>query len=194
MAQQDGVRREGSRALAVGRPEAIPQLIPDKLYFRIGEVARICAVPSYVLRFWEREFPQLRPAKGGTGQRLYRRRDVEMALRVRQLLYEEGYTIPGARQCLRETGRIASQSGGTEDVAANAPAGDLRLREMRAELEEIVRMLGGPERRRTVMASERQRHPVRRRAVLEAGTMPLFEVLERSGLGDLVRGSEADER
>src|SRR6202030_105898 len=75
--------------------------IPDKLYFRIGEVARLCEVPAYVLRFWESEFPQLKPHKGGTGQRLYRRRDVEMALRVKTLLYDEGYTIPGARQVFK---------------------------------------------------------------------------------------------
>src|ERR1700733_4656606 len=75
--------------------------IPDKLYFRIGEVARLCEVPAYVLRFWESEFPQLKPNKGGTGQRLYRRRDVEVALRVRSLLKEEGYTIPGARSVLK---------------------------------------------------------------------------------------------
>src|SRR5260221_349531 len=60
--------------------------IPDKLYFRIGEVARLCDIPAYVLRFWESEFPQLKPHKGGTGQRLYRRRDVEMALRIKSLL------------------------------------------------------------------------------------------------------------
>src|SRR5271165_5915813 len=75
--------------------------IPDKLYFRIGEVARICEVPAYVLRFWESEFQQLKPNKSGTGQRLYRRRDVEMALRVKTLLKEEGYTIPGARAVLK---------------------------------------------------------------------------------------------
>ena len=75
--------------------------IPDKLYFRIGEVAALCGVPAYVLRFWESEFPQLKPNKGGTGQRLYRRRDVEVALRIRALLYEGKYTIPGARQALR---------------------------------------------------------------------------------------------
>src|ERR1700733_4299829 len=75
--------------------------IPDKLYFRIGEVARLCEIPAYVLRFWESEFPQLKPNKGGTGQRLYRRRDVEMALRVKSLLKDEGYTIPGARQVLK---------------------------------------------------------------------------------------------
>ena len=76
-------------------------LIPDKLYFRIGEVAKLCDVPAYVLRFWESEFPQLKPHKGGTGQRLYRRRDVEMALRIKSLLYNEGYTIPGARQVFK---------------------------------------------------------------------------------------------
>src|ERR1700727_3733668 len=75
--------------------------IPDKLYFRIGEGARLCEVPAYVLRFWEGEFPQLKPNKGGTGQRLYRRRDVEMALRIKTLLYDEGYTIPGARQAFK---------------------------------------------------------------------------------------------
>ncbi len=64
--------------------------IPDKLYFRIGEVARLCDVPAYVLRFWESEFPQLKPHKGGTGQRLYRRRDVEMALRVKEPPLQRG--------------------------------------------------------------------------------------------------------
>lgn len=75
--------------------------IPDKLYFRIGDVARLCEVPAYVLRFWETEFPQLKPNKGGTGQRLYRKRDVEMALRIKSLLYDQGYTIPGARQVFK---------------------------------------------------------------------------------------------
>src|ERR1700742_369065 len=79
--------------------------IPDKLYFRIGDVARLCEVPTYVLRFWESEFPQLKPNKGGTGQRLYRRRDVETALQIRRLLYDEGYTIPGARQFLKTESR-----------------------------------------------------------------------------------------
>ena len=75
--------------------------IPDKLYFKIGEVAELCGVPTYVLRFWESEFPQLKPNKGGTGQRLYRRKDVETARRIRELLYEGKFTIPGARQALR---------------------------------------------------------------------------------------------
>ena len=76
-------------------------VIPDKLYFRIGEVARLCRLPAYVLRFWETEFSQLKPVKSSTGQRMYRRKDVESVLRIKQLLYEEGFTIPGARQHLR---------------------------------------------------------------------------------------------
>ncbi len=76
-------------------------LIPDKLYFRIGEVAALCHLPAYVLRFWESEFPQLKPVKSSTGQRMYRKRDVESVLRIKQLLYEQGFTISGARQQLR---------------------------------------------------------------------------------------------
>jgi DNA-binding transcriptional MerR regulator len=77
-------------------------IIPDKLYFRIGEVARLCRLPAYVLRFWESEFPQLKPVKSSTGQRMYRRRDVESVLRIKKLLYEDGFTIAGARGQLKE--------------------------------------------------------------------------------------------
>jgi len=76
-------------------------VIPDKLYFRIGEVAKLCRLPAYVLRFWETEFPQLKPVKSSTGQRMYRHKDVESVLRIKKLLYEEGFTIAGARQQLR---------------------------------------------------------------------------------------------
>ena len=75
-------------------------MIPDKLYFRIGEVSTLCKLPAYVLRFWESQFPQLKPNKSGTGQRLYRKRDVEMALRIKELLYEDQYTIAGAKKRL----------------------------------------------------------------------------------------------
>jgi DNA-binding transcriptional MerR regulator len=77
-------------------------LIPDRLYFRIGEVATLCRLPAYVLRFWETEFSQLRPVKSSTGQRMYRRKDVENVLHIKRLLYEEGFTIAGARQHLRD--------------------------------------------------------------------------------------------
>jgi DNA-binding transcriptional MerR regulator len=76
-------------------------VIPEKLYFRIGEVARLCCLPAYVLRFWETEFPQLKPIKSNTGQRMYRHKDVENVLRIKNLLYNEGFTIAGARQQLR---------------------------------------------------------------------------------------------
>jgi DNA-binding transcriptional MerR regulator len=76
-------------------------IIPDKLYFRIGEVSTLCNLPAYVLRFWETEFPQLKPVKSSTGQRMYRRKEVETVLRIKQLLYGEGFTIAGARQQLR---------------------------------------------------------------------------------------------
>ncbi len=77
-------------------------IIPDKLYFRIGEVAHLCRLPAYVLRFWETEFPQLKPVKSSTGQRMYRKRDVESVVRIKKLLYEDGFTIVGARAQLRE--------------------------------------------------------------------------------------------
>ncbi len=80
-------------------------MIPDRLYFKIGDVARICELETYVLRFWESQFPQLKPNKSGTGQRLYRRRDVEMVLAIKRLVHAEGYTISGARQVLEQVHR-----------------------------------------------------------------------------------------
>src|SRR5271166_4136360 len=91
--------RNRAAAKAVKTAEVI---IPDKLYFRIGEVAGLCRLPAYVLRFWETEFPQLKPVKSSTGQRMYRKRDVESVVRIKRLLYEDGFTIAGARVQLRE--------------------------------------------------------------------------------------------
>ncbi|HWF92968.1 MAG TPA: MerR family transcriptional regulator [Terriglobales bacterium] len=85
--------------------------IPERLYFRIGEVATLCHLPAYVLRFWETEFPQLKPIKSSTGQRMYRRKDVEGVLRIKKLLYEEGFTIAGARQHLRGEGKSDKKQG-----------------------------------------------------------------------------------
>jgi DNA-binding transcriptional MerR regulator len=91
------------------KPVSGEVIIPDKLYFRIGEVSRLCGLPSYVLRFWETEFNQLKPSKSGTGQRMYRKIDVESVLRIKKLLYDQGFTIAGARQQLRaETKRKQS--------------------------------------------------------------------------------------
>jgi DNA-binding transcriptional MerR regulator len=76
------------------------QEIPDKLYFRIGEVARLAGIKPYVLRYWETEFSGLGPKKSGTGQRLYRRKDVELVLEIKRLLYDKRFTIEGARKFL----------------------------------------------------------------------------------------------
>jgi DNA-binding transcriptional MerR regulator len=82
----------------------LPSGIPDKPYFKIGEAARICAVKPHVLRYWETEFRSLRPQKSKSQQRVYRRKDLEHLLRIRHLLYEERFTIEGARSRLRELG------------------------------------------------------------------------------------------
>jgi DNA-binding transcriptional MerR regulator len=74
--------------------------IPNKLYFRIGEVAKLAGIKPYVLRFWESEFAGLGPKKSGTGHRLYRRKDVELVLEIKRLLYEKRFTIEGARKVL----------------------------------------------------------------------------------------------
>ena len=90
--------------------------IPDKLYFRIGDVSQLCGLEAYVLRYWETEFPQLKPNKGGTGQRLYRKRDVEMVLEIKRLLYTEGFTIAGARRLLAERRRPETPGDGVGSV------------------------------------------------------------------------------
>src|ERR1700692_187567 len=81
-------------------------VIPEKIYFRIGEVSSLAQLPTYVLRFWETEFPQLKPTKSSTGQRMYRRKEVEFVMQIRKLLYEDGFTIAGARERLREEARF----------------------------------------------------------------------------------------
>src|ERR1700730_4879185 len=81
--------------------------IPNKLYFKIGEVSSLLTVEPYVLRFWETEFPKLAPKKTDKGQRMYRRKDVELLLQIKHLLYEKKYTIEGARQFLQGAGKVA---------------------------------------------------------------------------------------
>jgi DNA-binding transcriptional MerR regulator len=76
--------------------------IPDKFYFKIGEVSEIAGIPAYVLRFWETEFKQIKPKRTDAGQRLYRRQDVALVLRIKHLLYDRKFTIEGARQLLKE--------------------------------------------------------------------------------------------
>ena len=104
--------------------------IPDKLFFRIGEVSRILTLKPSVLRFWETEFPTLAPHKSRTGQRLYRRDDLELLRQIKQLLYHEKLTIEGARQRLKRRTPVTEQ----------AIAPDL-LQEIRRQLLDIRRML-----------------------------------------------------
>src|SRR5271154_5735813 len=84
--------------------------IPAKNFFRIGEVSRLTATKTFVLRYWETEFPMLQPVKSAKGHRLYRRQDIDTVLAIKRLLYDEGFTIAGARRHLRE------QNGGGADA------------------------------------------------------------------------------
>jgi DNA-binding transcriptional MerR regulator len=113
---------------------------PEKIYYRIGEVSRITGVQPYVLRYWESEFRWMAPAKSRTRQRLYRKRDIEIIQLIKRLLYEERFTIAGARKQLRELGvsrALESQRGDVPPMIE--PRG--HLRRIRAELEGIRALL-----------------------------------------------------
>lgn len=126
-----------ARKKTTGKHAGDAVLIPDKLYFRIGEVATLCRLPAYVLRFWESEFPQLKPVKGSTGQRMYRKRDVESVLRIKQLLYEQGFTIAGARQQLRSE----NKSDRTQTAIPFPFQSSAEIQHIRQGLREILTML-----------------------------------------------------
>lgn len=135
---------------AVGSPG-----IPDRLYFKIGDVAQICGVETYVLRFWETQFPQLKPNKSGTGQRLYRRREVELAVEIKRLVHGEGYTIAGARHALESGQRRGAEqaapaalpellSTATPSLASPVPRSESEkaaILRVKSELREIAAML-----------------------------------------------------
>ena len=107
----------------------IDPVIPNKLYFRIGEVAKLAGIKPYVLRFWESEFNGLGPKKSGTGHRLYRRKDVELVLEIKRLLYEKRFTIEGARKILE-----SKPKRGTETAAAKPGAAGTTGRRQQGEL------------------------------------------------------------
>jgi DNA-binding transcriptional MerR regulator len=123
------------------------QSVPKKLYYRIGEVCALVGVEAHVLRYWETEFPGLAPPKNRAGQRTYRPKDIELLLTIRQLLYEEGYTIAGARkrlvQRLRELKDAAvpteTRVAGKDRERVPGPA--QKLSEVREELENILTLL-----------------------------------------------------
>jgi len=127
--------------------------IPDRLYFKIGDVARLLKVEPYVLRFWESQFPQLKPNKSGTGQRLYRKRDVEIAVEIKRLVYGEGYTLSGARQVLGQQKRAEitapAAAGTAKPTVGKTPAvrpdkAAALLGRVRIELREIAGLLASP--------------------------------------------------
>ena len=150
-----------------------PPTIPDRLYFKIGDVARLCGVETYVLRFSESQFPQLKPNKSGTGQRLYRRRDVELALEIKRLVHRDGYTLSGARTVLEQGHRRTPKRDDSQDSLPMEADQGKRLDAVaaaighaRAELREIANLLGAP-----------AEQPVRRRnrlAPIRAASGSLF--------------------
>ncbi len=128
-------------------PASLPE-IPRKRYFAIGEVAELCAVKPHVLRYWEQEFPQLKPSKRRGNRRYYQHDDVQMVRRIRSLLYEQGFTIGGARQQLKEQPRAAFEtvaplvSSATSPTAPSEPAVNRKQRELgqiRDELEALLK-------------------------------------------------------
>jgi len=123
-------------------PEVNAQEIQDKLYFRIGEVSKLVGVKPYVLRYWESEFAGLTPKKSGTGHRLYRRKEVELLLEIKRLLYDKRFTIEGARKTLEGKAKPTAPAR----VKAAPPQGQLfatgpDLTQLRRELEAILEIL-----------------------------------------------------
>ncbi len=104
--------------------------IPDKRYFKIGEVSELAEVEPYVLRYWETEFPSIKPVRAPTGQRLYRKKDVETVLKIKHLLYEKKFTIAGARRELQSTDTRKGASEGSS------------LEEIKSEILSIKKILG----------------------------------------------------
>ena len=112
-----------------------PTAIPDKPFFKIGEAARLCALKPYVLRYWETEFRSLKPQKTRSGQRLYRRPDVELLLRIRNLLYDQRFTIEGARGRLRELGH-------DETAPPPLPPPEVDVETLRKIKQAVVELIG----------------------------------------------------
>lgn len=132
---------------ALEQPKPSGPSIPDKLYFRIGEVCEIVGVEPHVLRFWETEFPMLAPHKSSSGQRNFRRKDVEVALRIKQLLREEGFTIAGARKRLQSEMR----SGARLKIVTPEMTQSLAERTQPSRLEVL-----SPEMRKTIRKIKRE--------------------------------------
>ena len=112
-----------------------PNAIPDKPFFKIGDAARLCALKPYVLRYWETEFHSIKPQKTKSGQRLYRRQDLELLLRIRNLLYDQRFTIEGARTRLRELGH-------DETAPPTLPPPEVDVETMRKIKHAVIELIG----------------------------------------------------
>lgn len=121
--------------------------VTNKLYYKIGEVCEITGIEAHVLRYWESEFPVLHPLKNSAGQRVYRQKDIELVLRIKRLLYQDGFTIAGAKRQIRESlagHRPVPEPEAAPPTAAAAPAAGPNpqaVRQLRAELQEILDLL-----------------------------------------------------
>jgi len=117
------------------------QASTEKDFYRIGEVSRLTNLKPFVLRYWETEFPMLEPVKSASGHRLYRQEDVDLVLRIKRLLYDEGFTIAGARRHLRELNGASEADSGVSvsSAAAEAPAAQLLSRKMLLDLRDSLR-------------------------------------------------------
>ena len=120
-------------------------VVPDKEEFKIGEVCEVAGVKPFVLRYWETEFPDLAPAKGAGGQRTYSKADVHLILRIKQLLYEERFTVAGAKKRLAE--EVSGRGGGAKAAPLDTKAANQvesvrrALKSTRRELESIIALL-----------------------------------------------------
>ncbi len=121
--------------------QPVEQNIPDKLYFRIGEVSKLTGIKPYVLRFWENQFPGLGPKKSGKGHRLFRRKDVELVLEIKHLLYNKRYTIEGAKKWLEARGKVEPVKVAPISQGELFPKPPPGLEKVRAELAAILEIL-----------------------------------------------------
>jgi DNA-binding transcriptional MerR regulator len=124
----------------------MPAEIPDKLFFKIGEVAKITGVKPHVLRYWESEFKLLKPSKSATGQRVYQKKDVEKVFTIKKLLYDEKFTIAGAKRRLMKTGKEEKPSKAARQLSMGFDQQEVMalLKELKKELREIADMLKKP--------------------------------------------------
>src|SRR4029434_240903 len=125
----------------VKEPQKAEHAIPDKLYFKIGEVAAIVGVKPYVLRYWETEFPEISPGKSKTNQRLYKRKEVKRILSIGDLLYGERYTIDGARRKLKEGTKEEKAEENAKQISLFTGGNREFLKKLRGELQELLEMV-----------------------------------------------------